>query len=348
MIRKIKILTFILLAGYSLTIHAQKYKAGIVAFYNIENLFDTIKTPDVFDEEFTPGGANKWTGDRYWKKINNNAMVISQLGRAEGIPGPAIVGLSEIENRMVVEDLINSPNLKSLEYDIVHYDSPDRRGVDVGLIYQKKYFTVTGSRSAALLVYDNETKKRIYTRDQLVVSGLFDGEPMHFIGNHWPSRRGGEKASAYLRNAAADLTRSIVDSIRKVDPMAKVIVMGDLNDDPNNESLTQHLQANGNMKKLKEGEMLNTMGEHFKKGIGSLAYRDSWNLFDQIVITQSLLGKDYSSYKFRHSRIFNDVMLTQKEGRFKGYPWRTYVGTTFSGGFSDHFPVYIMLVKEVK
>ncbi len=347
MIRKIKILTFILLAGYSLTVHAQKYKAGIVAFYNIENLFDTINTPDVFDEEFTPEGANKWTGDRYWKKINNNAMVISQLGRTEGIPGPAIVGLSEIENRMVVEDLINSPNLKPLEYDIVHYDSPDRRGVDVGLIYQKKYFTVTGSRSAALLIYDNETQKRIYSRDQLVVSGLFDGEPMHFIVNHWPSRRGGEKASAYLRNAAADLTRSIVDSIRKVDPKAKVIVMGDLNDDPNNESLTQHLQANGNMKKLKEGELFNTMGEHFKNGIGSLAYRDSWNLFDQIVITPSLLGKDFSTYKLRHSRVYNDASLTQKEGRFKGYPWRTYVGTTFSGGFSDHFPVYIMLVKEV-
>lgn len=124
MIQKIKILTFILLAGYSLTVQAQKYKAGIVAFYNLENLFDTINTPDVFDEEFTPEGPNKWTGERYWKKINNNAMVISQLGRNEGIPGPAIVGLSEIENRMVVEDLISSPHLKPLEYDIVHYDSP--------------------------------------------------------------------------------------------------------------------------------------------------------------------------------------------------------------------------------
>jgi hypothetical protein len=348
MIKKFKILTVTILTIFSLSVCSQKYKAGVVAFYNIENLFDTLKTPGIFDEEFTPAGSKKWGGDRYWKKIDNNAKVISLIGSKDNVPGPAIVGLSEIENRGVIEDLINSPHLKPLDYGIVHYDSPDKRGVDVGLIYQKKYFTVTGSRSAALLIYDKDTKQRIYTRDQLVVSGLFDGEPMHFIVNHWPSRRGGEKASAYLRNAAADLSRSIIDSIKAVDPNAKVILMGDLNDDPNNNSLVKHLRANGDIHRLKKDEVFNAMGPLFKKGIGSLAYRDSWNLFDQIVITQPLLGNDYSSYKFRHARVFNDPMLTQKEGRFQGYPLRTFVGDTFTAGYSDHFPVYILLVKEDK
>lgn len=332
----------------SMSACSQGHRAGIVAFYNIENLFDTIDTPGVIDTEFSPQGAKRWTGDRYWKKIDNNALVISQIGKSEGLTGPAILGLCEIENQAVIEDLINSPHLKPLDYGIVHYDSPDKRGVDVALIYQKKYFSVTNHRSAPLLIYDKDTNRRIYTRDQLVVSGLFDGEPMHFIVNHWPSRRGGEKASAYLRNAAAELSRSIIDSILNIEPNAKVILMGDLNDDPNNESLTNYLRAGGRENKLKEDELFNTMSVHFRNGIGSLAYRDSWNLFDQIVITPALLGKDYSSYKFRFSRVFNDNMLTQKEGRFKGYPLRTYVGDNFTNGYSDHFPTYILLVKEVK
>ncbi len=348
MVEKFKILTASLLLIFSLSVSSQKYKAGVIAFYNIENLFDTINTPGVNDVEFTPEGAKKWNSERYWIKINNNAKVISQIGKNDNLPGPAILGLSEIENRSVIEDLINSPHLKPLDYGIVHYDSPDKRGVDVALIYQKKYFTVTSTRSAPLLIYDKDTQKRIYTRDQLVVSGLFDGEPMHFIVNHWPSRYGGEKRSAYLRNAAAVLTRSIIDSLKSADPSAKVIMMGDLNDDPINNSITKHLQAHGNIHRLKKNDLYNAMGPLFKKGIGTLAYRDSWNLFDQMILTQSLLGDDFSTYKFKHARVFNDVMLTNQEGRFKGYPWRTYVGDNFMAGYSDHFPVYILLIKEIK
>ncbi len=324
---------------------AQSYKAGVIAFYNLENLFDTIDTPGVNDTEFTPDDSKKWTSDRYWEKINNMAEVISRIGKKEGLPGPAILGVSEIENRGVLEDLVKADAIKKLNFQIVHYDSPDKRGVDVALLYQPRYFRVTHTSSAPLILYDDKGE-RIYTRDQLVVSGVFDDEEMHFIVNHWPSRRGGESRSRPLRNAAAKLSRSIVDSIMTINKNAKVVVMGDLNDDPMNESVRLHLRAVGEKKKLKEGDMYNTAYKLYKKGIGSLAYRDNWNLFDQIIITQPFLGDDYSDYKFRIAHIFNDKMLVQKSGRFKGYPHRTYVGDTYKAGYSDHFPVYILILKE--
>ncbi len=334
-----------LLIGNILT--AQNYKAGVIAFYNLENLFDTIDTPDVRDTEFTPVGSKKWTGDKYWEKINNMATVISKIGVKEGLPGPAIIGVSEIENRSVLEDIVKTDILKEQNFQIVHYDSPDKRGIDVGLLYQPRYFKVTHTSSVPLLI-TGDGGRRVYTRNQLVVSGIFDDEEMHFIVNHWPSRRGGESRSRPLRNAAAELTRSIVDSITAINPDAKVVVMGDLNDDPMNESVKIHLKVVGEKKKLKEGDMYNTMYKLYKKGIGSLAYRDNWNMFDQIIITQPFLGNDYSSYKLRVAHVFNDNMLINKSGKYKGYPHRTYVGDTYKAGYSDHFPVYIIIIKEVK
>ena len=326
---------------------AQTYKAGVIAFYNLENLFDTIDTPDVRDTEFTPLGDKKWDGDRYSAKISMMAEVISELGAEKGLGAPAVMGLCELENKMVIEDLINDPKLKPYNYQIVHYDSPDKRGVDICLIYQPRFFQVTNSKSIPLPIYDKDSGNRIFTRDQLMVSGIFDGEPMHFIVNHWPSRYGGEARSAPLRNEAAKLSRSIVDSIQAVDEEAKVILMGDLNDDPINESVELHLKAVGKKSKMSDGEMFNTMYKHFKNGIGTLAYRDKWNLFDQVIITESLIGKDYSTYKFKSSHIYNKPKMLVPEGRYKGYPYRTYVGDRYQGGYSDHFPVYIILLKEL-
>ena len=344
---RIIILLFLLPLFVGNILTAQNYKAGVIAFYNLENLFDTIDTHNVLDTEFTPAGSKKWTGDKYWEKISNMATVISKIGEKEGLPGPAILGVSEIENSSVLEDLVKADALKKFNFQIVHYNSPDRRGVDVALLYQPRYFRVTHTSSVPLFLYQDDGD-RIFTRDQLVVSGIFDDEEMHFIVNHWPSRRGGESRSRPLRNAAAQLSRSIVDSITAINPDAKVVVMGDLNDDPMNESVKVHLKAVGTKKKLKEGDMYNTMYKLYKKGIGSLAYRDNWNLFDQIIITQPFLGDDYSSYKFRMAHVFNDKMLIQKSGKYKGYPLRTYVGDTYKGGYSDHFPVYILILKEVK
>jgi hypothetical protein len=326
--------------------NAQSYKAGLIAFYNLENLFDTIDNAGILDEEFTPEGLDRWTGVKYRHKLDNMALAISRIGEDEGWKGgPAILGVSELENRQVLEDLINNPLLKESGYQIVHYDSPDLRGVDVALLYRTRFFRVTTSTSTELKIFD-EKGERVFTRDQLVVSGLFDGEPIHFIVNHWPSRSSGELTTRPRRNAAADLTRHLVDSLLSINPEAKVLVMGDLNDDPSDESLRKHLRAASDPDDIKKGEMFNCMYPLYKKGVGSLYYRDGMNLFDQIIVTPAFLGKDYSSYKFYKARIFNSQFLVQKDGQYKGYPLRTLVGTVFQGGFSDHFPVYIMIVKN--
>jgi len=336
------------LLGFNSSLSAQqevKYTVASIGFYNVENLFDTILNPELSNNaEFTPSGPNRWTSKRYNEKLANMAFVISQIATDVTPDGLAILGVSEIENRGVLEDLIKEETLKSRNYQIVHYDSPDYRGVDVGLIYQPKYFKVTNSRSHTLKMEDTTFK----TRDQLVVSGLLNGEMIHVIVNHWPSRRGGEKASAPKRNAAADLTRSIVDSLLAIDNNAKILVMGDLNDDPVNKSVKDHLRAKGNQDQLKPGDMFNPMYKLYKDGIGSLAYQDAWNLFDQIIISQGLLGPDKSSWKFHNAKVFSKNFMKQKDGAYAGYPLRTFAGGVYMNGYSDHFPVYVNLVKTIE
>lgn len=324
----------------------KSYKMACIAFYNLENLYDTINYPGKDDEEFTPTGNNRWTGDRYKKKLERLSEVISQIGNEFVKGGPVIMGFSEVENKQVVEDLINTPKLKPMNYGIVHYDSPDRRGVDVALIYQKKYFQVINSRAVPLHMA-NDTSFR--SRDQLVVTGIFDGEPLSLIVNHWPSRRGGETISAPKRAAAATLCKSQADSLTMLNPNAKIIIMGDLNDDPKDESVVKFLKAKNDAKDVKKGELYNPMYKlHMKDGIGSLAYNDQWNLFDQMIVSYPLLGEDKSTYKFYAAHIFNKPFLTQKDGAFKGYPLRTYAGGSYVGGYSDHFPAYLFIIKEKK
>lgn len=319
----------------------KQYKVNCIGFYNLENLFDTI--PGENDTQFSPEGQNKFTSERYWYKVSHMADVISQIGGEMFPGGPAILGICEIENRSVVEDLIADPKLKPSNYSIVHYDSPDKRGIDVGLIYRPDFFKVTSSRSVFLNIPDNPNFK---TRDQLVVSGMLNGEIIHVIVNHWPSRSGGEKRSLPGRMAAARLTKSIVDSIQRTEPNAKIIIMGDLNDDPDSKSLTEGLGVKNKLKNLKSGELFNTMASLYYEGIGTLAYRDSWNLFDNIIVTQSLMSEDKTNWVFFKSKVFNKPFLQQSSGQFAGYPFRTYVGNNFTGGYSDHFPVYLFLIKE--
>ena len=344
-----RIALIFLMTAISAGVYAQQQvRAGVIAFYNLENLFDTIDTPDVLDEEFTPDGPNKWTGARYLEKLDNMALAISRIGEEDGWKGgPAVLGVSEIENRSVLEDLASHPLLKASNYQIIHYDSPDVRGVDVALMYRPRFFRVTSSASTMLDITD-DAGERVYTRDQLVVSGKFDGEVMHFIVCHWPSRSGGELTTRPRRFAAAELSRRLVDSLMMLDPQAKILVMGDLNDDPTDESVRKHLRAGGDPEKLEEGELFNTMFPLFKKGIGSLYYRDGANLFDQIIISPSLLGDDLSRYKFMQARVFNAPFLLQKDGQYKGYPLRSFVGTVWQGGYSDHFPVYVVIARDAR
>ncbi len=317
------------------------YKISCIAFYNLENLFDTINQPNVFDEEYTPTGPMQWATMKYTHKLHNMAYAISQVGSEYVSNGPAILGVSEIENEQVLKDLIAQPELKNSNYGIVHYDSPDRRGVDVGLLYKKDQFTVTGSKSYRLFM-PNDTN--FLTRDQLLVEGLLDGDKMYVIVNHWPSRFNSEK----YRIAAAKLSRHITDSLLKINENTRVVIMGDLNDDPTDESCYKTLNVGKDKKKLKEGQLYNPMIDLFNKGIGSLAYNDKWNLFDQIIISQGWLGERGTAYTQWKTEVFNRSFLIQQEGRFKGYPLRTHAGGAWLNGYSDHFPVMMYVIKEVK
>ncbi|HNW97103.1 MAG TPA: endonuclease/exonuclease/phosphatase family protein [Bacteroidales bacterium] len=338
------IAVIILILANTASAQEKQYKVACIAFYNQENLFDTINDPNINDEEFLPDGKNKWNAKRYEEKLNHMSEAISQIGDEYVKGGPVIVGLAEVENYNVVQDLVNTPKLKSSNYGIVHYDSPDKRGIDVALIFRKDYFKVIDSRNVKLNVAG---KPDFATRDELVVHGTFDGEPLYVIVNHWPSRSGGQKRSAPMRNAAADLCKSIVDSIQKIDSTAKIVIMGDLNDDPTDASLTKHLLAKSEISQTGTKDLYNPMYNIFKKeGIGSLAYRDNWNLFDQIIVSGTLLGDNKSTYKFYKAKIFNRNFLTQKDGAYAGYPLRTYAGGVYQGGYSDHFPSYIFLIKE--
>jgi len=324
----------------------KQYKVNTIAFYNVENLFDYEDDPLIFDDDRTPQGKDHWTQEIYEAKLANMAKVISEIGEDVTGTSPAIIGVSEIENRRVLEDLLNQEPLVKKDYGIVHFDSPDRRGIDVALLYQKKLFTPTNYKAYELVIYDDQDRsKRIYTRDQLLVSGMLDGEKIHVIVNHWPSRSGGEARSRPKRIKAAELNKQIMDSLFSEDPYAKIITMGDLNDDPTNESVKDVLKAKNDRENMKIKELYNPMEDMFKQGLGTLAYRDGWNLFDQIIISTELAKKDYSSYRFYKAGIFNKSYLTTPRGQYKGYPFRSFVNG-YTGGYSDHFPVFIYLIKE--
>lgn len=324
----------------------QSYQVACVGFYNLENLFDTIDSPNTNDAEFLPEGKRHWTNKVYQDKLGNLAKVISELGTETTPDGVAILGVAEVENQLVLEDLVKQAAIADRHYQIVHYDSPDERGIDVGLIYQPKYFTVLGSQAIPLLLYD-ENGERNYTRDILYVSGLLDGDTVHVLVNHWPSRRGGEAATRPMRNAAALVCKNVKDSLLALDPNVKVIVMGDLNDDPNSPSVKKVLGASEDKEKLKKGGFFNPMEAFFKKGIGTMAYQDAWSLFDQVIISQGLVKEQQDGYRFYKAQVYNKPYLIQKTGQYKGYPFRTFDFDNYIGGYSDHFPVYLVLVKAV-
>lgn len=336
---------FVFFAGCSKPGQTQ-YQIRTVAFYNVENLFDIENDSLTFDDDRTPEGKDRWTKERYEHKISNISRVLSEIGKDVTGSSPDIIGLCEVENDQVIEDLIAHPHLIDKNYGIVHFDSPDERGIDVALLYKKSAFLPTSFSSIRLLLVDKE-EERNYTRDQLVVGGLLDNGMMHFIVNHWPSRSGGEARSKPGRLAAARLNKRIIDSVSKSDPNTKIISMGDFNDDPVDDSLKRVLKTDGTENDLDSEALFNPMERLFRLGVGSLAYRDKWNLFDQIFFTANLVDTENGGYNFWRAGVFNAPYLITKKGQYKGYPFRTYAGGSYTGGYSDHFPVYVYLIKEV-
>ncbi|MDR1091180.1 MAG: endonuclease/exonuclease/phosphatase family protein [Prevotella sp.] len=324
--------------------HAQD--KHLVMFYNVENLFDTIPSPGVYDREFTPGGAKKWNSFKYWKKIANIEDVLYKIASQERT-FPAVIGLSEVENRNVLEDIVATPKLAKVNYRIVHYDSPESRGVDVALLYRPDIFKYEGSYPIKTVVPGLPDFK---TRDILSVWGTIGNERFFFFVCHLPSRLGGQAASEFKRIAGAQIIKNAVDSICLEKPETRFIIMGDMNDEPTDKSLAQALGAKADPKRLDPGDLFNPFTVMFKDGIGSLAYQDAWSLFDNIIVSENLINAPQDGFsllkkKKYYAYIFNKPFLTGQRGQYKGYPLRTFSGDNFVNGYSDHFPVYILLSK---
>ncbi|HMO60856.1 MAG TPA: endonuclease/exonuclease/phosphatase [Ferruginibacter sp.] len=341
------ILFFVLFTAISATAQKASYKVSLIGFYNLENLYDTINDPNVNDEEFLPGSERNYHSGVYWDKIGRLADVLSQIGTDITPDGLAMVGVAEVENEAVLQDLVNHTLLKKRKWKVVHYNSPDLRGVDVGFLYNPKYFTVLESRPYFVQL-PGGAKDSYLTRDVLYVKGVMDGDTVFVFVNHWPSRRGGEERSAPGRAAAASVVKARIDSVQAINPNYKIVVMGDLNDDPISPSVTKVLGAKGKKEDVKPTGLFNPFTEFYKKGIGTSPYNDAWGLFDQVIVSGNWLTKEQQGYHYAKAVIFNKEFMIQQTGRWKGYSKRTWDGITYNYGYSDHFPVYLVTLKKME
>lgn len=314
-----------------------------VAFYNLENLFDTINNNGSYDLEFSPAGSRQWNGRKYWSKVNKLAYCISEMQSRNNNIVPAIIGVSEIENVTVLNDLVKAAPIADWGLKVVHHDSPDRRGVDVGLLYNPKYFRVLNVTNHTLKI---ESNPHFRTRDQMCVTGLLGKTKISVIVNHWPSRLGGQEQSSYLREAAAALSKYIADSLWAIDPYQGVIIMGDLNDDPQDKSCAKVLGAKKKADNVGPHEFFNPWWKRLDDGIGTLAYKGSWNLFDQIIVSGTLLKHNGTrGLCYAGCKVNNFDFLFDTEGSRQGYPLRTFAAGAWLDGYSDHFPTEIFLIR---
>ncbi|MRI00985.1 endonuclease [Kriegella sp. EG-1] len=304
-----------------------------IAFYNLENLFDTKDDVDTLDDDFTPRGFKKWSKKRYNRKLIKLAKTIAEIGKVSSDRPPVLVGVAEVENDSVIQDLINAQPLQDIDYGFVHYDSPDERGIDTALIYHKPSFKVLHSEPITLLLIE-ENGIRDTTRDILYVKGELNGEELHVFVNHWPSRRDGDQETGYKRVRAAETLKEFMSRIEKDTLEPNYIVMGDFNDGPFEKSIAT----------LKEDTTLyNPMEKLITEERGSANYKRSWSLFDQILFSHNFFNYEKGTHSFAHANIFDEKFLKELKGKYSGSPYRTYAGRKYIGGYSDHFPVYIQL-----
>ncbi len=328
--------TLLTLPIFAIAQYQTRQQKVLIGFYNCENFYDTINQSNVIDEEFLPDSEKKYNKLVYEIKAERLSSVIYKLGVLESVNGVALLGLAEIENKIVLNTLITSPLLKKYHYKYIHFDSKDQRGVDVALLYNPTQFIPYQYLPISLT---DETHFTDYaTRDILYVKGRLVNEWVHILVNHWPSRRGGEQSSASKRIWASSICKRIIDSVQKNDPGAKFMVMGDFNDNPTNKSLTQ----------LK---MVNPFLKMYRNGIGSLAYNDAWNLFDQILLSSNWcsVGVEDGNFILNNykSIVYRNQNMVEPEGKYAGYPKRTYNGSQFNAGYSDHFPVALIFTLKL-
>lgn len=326
-----------------------RFKTYGIAFYNLENLFDTINNNGKYDLEFSPQGSRQWNTEKYRAKIDKMSYAISQMVTEETPEGPAIIGVSEVENESVVRDLVNADALKSRNLRYVHHDSPDNRGIDVAMLYDPGMFEVLSVSNTKLC------EVPFPTRDQMVVTGVLGGlDTLTVIVCHWPSRLGGESRSEPNRIAAGKLARHLADSIWTVNPNQHVIVMGDLNDDPNNRSVSMSpgLGASQKAKSVGNHGFFNPWWDIWEPEYrGTLSYKGNWNLFDQIIVSGTLIdnkkGTGTGRLVYKDARINDFDFLKNATGPYTGTPHRTFASGKWLDGYSDHFPTEIFLeVRE--
>ena len=345
--RQLILLASLLAMSMAVMAQGARYSVYGIGFYNLENLFDTQHDEGKNDYQYLPDGSNKWNELKYKHKLRNMAQVLSEMG-TDMLPqvGCAIIGVSEVENAHCLTDLCNEPKLKKRNYQFCHIEGPDKRGVDCALLYNPRFFKVRNTKLVPY-VYEREKDKDRATRGFLTVSGTLAGEHLTVIVCHWPSRA----ADSYYRECAGRQVCAVKDSLIKDDPNVKVIIMGDMNDDPTNKSMTVGLRCKAEIKDVGPNDMYNPWYNVLvKQKTGTLKYDGRWNLFDQIVMTPNLLHqegkKDYNTLKFRRHQIFQRDYLFQTEGKYKGGTKRTHAGGVWLDGYSDHLPTIIYLMKE--
>lgn len=330
----------------------------IIGFYNLENLFDIYDDPVKNDQQFLPDGSYKWTGEKYGHKLKNMSHVIAQMAETNGC-WHTILGISEVENRQVIEDLVSQPEIAAADYRIVHYDSPDRRGVDVALLYNPKQFKLLESESIPYTFFPEDQleytrtaaeKKHFRTRDILMVRGTIDGEMFAFYVTHLPSRAGGGDED--LRNGGALIIYRHAMELMADYPGIKIVVMGDMNDDPTDSSMSVYLRGRETIEGMESTDFFNPYISMLKDGFGSLCHQGNWSIFDQELVNCNLANAPDGTLKIQptgndgyYGYIYKRPFLTTEKGRYKGYPYRTFSGNNFIGGFSDHYPTYIVIGK---
>ncbi len=356
--KKILISTvFILLAVLTVSAQETRTKTYVVGFYNLENLFDTYNDPVKNDEEFLPEGKNKWTDAKYQKKLHNMATVIKSMSETNG-RFHTLLGVSEIENRLVLEDLVKQPEISDANYQIVHYDGPDARGVDVGLLYRPDNFKLLDSESIPFdfdsktieFSMDEERQKHFKTRDILMAHGLLDGEEFAVYVAHLPSRIGGKGWD--LRSRGAEIIYNHAMMMQQKYPGIKIVVMGDMNDNPTDVSMVEYMHSKKNPEDVGKNEFFSPFWSMLKAGYGSLAYQGVWNIYDIILVNETLLNAPDGGLKIRpvgkrgfYGVVYRQPYMITQTGQYKGTPFRTFSNGSFIGGYSDHLPTYIVLEK---
>lgn len=355
--KRTAIILFVFLVSVTAVFAQDRKKACVVGFYNLENLFDTYDDPAKNDEEFLPDGKNQWTEVKYRKKLHNMATVIRSMAETNG-RFHSVLGVSEIENRLVLEDLVSQPEIADANYQIVHYDGPDTRGVDVGLLYRPNQFNLLDSESIPFdfgsgkieFAMEGEDRVSFKTRDILMVHGLLDGEEFAFYVAHLPSRIGGKGWD--LRSRGAEIIYEHAQKMMEKYPGIKIVVMGDMNDNPTDVSMTEFMHGKGKPEDVGEDDFFSPFMSMLKAGYGSLAYQGTWNIYDIILVNESLLNAPDGGFKIRpvgkkgfYGVIYKKPFMIQQRGQYKGTPFRTFSNGAFIGGYSDHLPTYIVLEK---